>query len=375
MGLRSCGMRCRRLVASRYAAINHHFSSLFHIGFGALLALTLTACGGGGGGSDAVTADTQKTAQDAAPSEVAQAVSTQTWTSCASENQTCSVPGTQLVRYGVDGAYFYKTVSGSIACNNAQWGDPAFLQVKHCDYAAAASSGSWSFIADENQPFSLASAQTVRYGQGSVWVERTVSGSGNCSNWFFGADPVPGVAKRCEVQGAAASAPAPAPAASGWSFLANEGQSISLAASSTVRYGLGSAWVQRTVSGGGTCSNWFFGSDPAPNQVKHCEVLGTTASSTSPAPAPAPAPVPAAGTASLQWNATASGNVVGYRVYWGTAPGSYQQAKGSGIGAGNTTSYTVQNLPAGSTYYFAVTAYDASGAESAYSTEASKTIQ
>jgi fibronectin type 3 domain-containing protein len=67
--------------------------------------------------------------------------------------------------------------------------------------------------------------------------------------------------------------------------------------------------------------------------------------------------------------------VTGYRVYWGTAPGTYRQTRGVGLAAGTATSYTVNNLPAGQTYYFAVTAYDASGNESAFSAEASKVIR
>ena len=61
----------------------------------------------------------------------------------------------------------------------------------------------------------------------------------------------------------------------------------------------------------------------------------------------------------------------GYRVYWGTATGTY----GSSAQAGATTGYTIGSLQPGFTYYFAVTAYDASGAESAFSAEASKTIR
>ena len=68
--------------------------------------------------------------------------------------------------------------------------------------------------------------------------------------------------------------------------------------------------------------------------------------------------------------------MVGYRVYWGTAPRSYQQARGAGVqaGAATTTSYVVGNLQSGRTYYFAATAFDATGAESDYSAEGSKTI-
>jgi fibronectin type 3 domain-containing protein len=65
--------------------------------------------------------------------------------------------------------------------------------------------------------------------------------------------------------------------------------------------------------------------------------------------------------------------VAGYRVYYGTASHSYGQAKGSGLYVTNTT-YTVPSLTSGKTYYFAVTAVDASGKESAYSTEATKVM-
>jgi hypothetical protein len=66
---------------------------------------------------------------------------------------------------------------------------------------------------------------------------------------------------------------------------------------------------------------------------------------------------------------------VGYRVYWGTSSGSYRQARGAGLGAGQSSSYVVGNLPVNSTYYFAVTAYDSAGNESAYSAEATKTVR
>jgi len=62
-------------------------------------------------------------------------------------------------------------------------------------------------------------------------------------------------------------------------------------------------------------------------------------------------------------------------VYYGTSSRSYAQAKGSGLDAGSIPSYSVSNLPTGSRYYFAVTAYDGSGSESDFSDEASKLVQ
>jgi hypothetical protein len=79
--------------------------------------------------------------------------------------------------------------------------------------------------------------------------------------------------------------------------------------------------------------------------------------------------------ATLAWTRSASGAVTGYRVYYGLAPGQYLQAKGEGIDVGPVETYVVTGLPAGSRYHFAVTAVDANGNESDYSTEASKLVE
>ena len=72
----------------------------------------------------------------------------------------------------------------------------------------------------------------------------------------------------------------------------------------------------------------------------------------------------------LNWNASASTNVVGYNVYYGTSSGNYPYK----INVGNTTTITISNLSAGVTYYLTATAYDANGNESAYSGEISYLI-
>jgi fibronectin type 3 domain-containing protein len=67
--------------------------------------------------------------------------------------------------------------------------------------------------------------------------------------------------------------------------------------------------------------------------------------------------------------------VAAYRIYYGTASGTYLQPKGSGINVGLTSSYVITGLAIGKQYFFAVTAVDAAGNESAYSNEASKVVQ
>jgi fibronectin type 3 domain-containing protein len=67
----------------------------------------------------------------------------------------------------------------------------------------------------------------------------------------------------------------------------------------------------------------------------------------------------------LAWNKNQESTVTGYKLYYGTSSGSYQQ----GINVGNVTTRTVSSLSDGVTYYFSVTAYDSAGNESEYSSE------
>jgi len=78
--------------------------------------------------------------------------------------------------------------------------------------------------------------------------------------------------------------------------------------------------------------------------------------------------------ANLSWDANTESDVVGYRVYYGTNPGSYLQVRGAGVEVTSGTGYTVTGLGSGVRYYFAVTAFDGSGNESGYSREVSKDI-
>jgi len=78
---------------------------------------------------------------------------------------------------------------------------------------------------------------------------------------------------------------------------------------------------------------------------------------------------PSATTATLAWNAVTDPSLSGYNVKVGTASGLYSRT----ITVGNVTSYTVDSLTNGTTYYFTVTAYNSSG-ESQPSNEVSKSI-
>ena len=70
-----------------------------------------------------------------------------------------------------------------------------------------------------------------------------------------------------------------------------------------------------------------------------------------------------AGTVPLAWDPVTNPALFGYMVYWGPSATSMTNR----INVGNVTSYTVPNLTDGTSYYFAVTAYNGLGTESAKS--------
>lgn len=84
-------------------------------------------------------------------------------------------------------------------------------------YTATATMGdTQGKIADEGGTFTVPAMSTVRYGAGTSFVVKTVSGTAACTNEFFGSDPLPGIGKACYLVAAApvAAASAASPAAS-----------------------------------------------------------------------------------------------------------------------------------------------------------------
>jgi len=67
----------------------------------------------------------------------------------------------------------------------------------------------------------------------------------------------------------------------------------------------------------------------------------------------------------LAWDPSSDGITTGYMLFYGTAPQSYTQQ----VDVRYATSYTLNNLSDGTTYYFAVRAYDAIGDMSNLSNE------
>lgn len=79
--------------------------------------------------------------------------------------------------------------------------------------------GTLQKVADEGGSFAIAGSGEVRYGAGTTFISKVVNGTGNCTNDFFGQDPVPGTGKACYLfvptpSAAASGASAPSAAAS-----------------------------------------------------------------------------------------------------------------------------------------------------------------
>ncbi len=81
-------------------------------------------------------------------------------------------------------------------------------------------------------------------------------------------------------------------------------------------------------------------------------------------------PLFAASSVTLAWDASPDANVTGYRIYYGAAPASYTNS----ITVGNITNTQIASLVEGMTYFFAATAFDASGLESDFSNETSYSV-
>jgi hypothetical protein len=77
-----------------------------------------------------------------------------------------------------------------------------------------------------------------------------------------------------------------------------------------------------------------------------------------------------AGVMTLAWNPNTEPDIAGYRLRYGTTPGSHPTV----VDVGNRTSWQISRLADGQRYYFVVTAYNTSGLESAPSGEVSATV-
>jgi hypothetical protein len=194
------------------------------------------------------------------------------WSKAVEQGRSFTLPTATAVRYGADSRWVQKTVTGSVACSNEFFGaNPAPGLAKTCEVLTPQLAGvvpgnqpasGDKLVANEGGSFSMPSATLVSFGADTRWTSKTVSGSASCTSAFFGLDPAPMTAKSCF----ASAAPAPAPG----TVLAPEGGSFTVSSPTLVRYGADTRWISRTVTGTVSCTNTYFGSDPAPFTVKSC---------------------------------------------------------------------------------------------------------
>lgn len=89
------------------------------------------------------------------------------------------------------------------------------------------------------------------------------------------------------------------------------------------------------------------------------------------------APHAFAGSATLTWNQNTESDLAGYNVYYDTVSHTGNCPTGFGTNAidvGKVTSYTLNNLTGGQTYYFQIAAYDTSKNVSVCSAQVTKTV-
>ena len=255
-----------------------------------LVVAALSACGGGGG-ADAGAGATAAAASDDGSSGTVSALKVRalavaatgtaatTTTQLAVEGASFTVTGTQTVQFGAGSSWITMSVTGTGQCTNTFFGhDPIFGTAKTCQLVTTGTTapvGSAPVtLAAEGGSFTVTGTQTVQFGAGSAWVQMAVTGSGQCTNTFFGKDPAYGIVKSCQLVSTASAAPT-VPTVTAWVRIATDGDTLAVANGSTVRYGDGVHWITQVVNSGSTCSVATFGSDPAPWVQKACETQVT----------------------------------------------------------------------------------------------------
>jgi len=138
------------------------------------------------GADDAVTVvDAPRPALSVTATATSTAASTN-WTECAREDEVCAVMGPVLVRYGAGNSMVIKEVGGQFRCSNAEFGDPAYGVAKSCSYVTAPTASEWVPCAGEGQTCRVPASTLVRYGAGGRFAYKDASGSIACGNQTFG---------------------------------------------------------------------------------------------------------------------------------------------------------------------------------------------
>ena len=232
---------------------------------------------------------------------------TSDWTFCAAEGGVCAFTGTEEVRYGANGSYFYKTLTGGTACTNSVFGDPIAGTAKHCALRMTAASNVLTFTisAAANPVPALTSLAPTSTPAGGAAFTLTVNGSnfvGTSQVRWNGAGRTTTFVNAGQVTAAIPASdivtPGSAPVTvvtptSDWTICAAEGGVCAFTGTEEVRYGANGSYFYKSLTGGTACTNSVFG-DPIVGTAKHCALRMTAASNVLSFTISAPAnPVPA----------------------------------------------------------------------------------
>ncbi|WP_460493973.1 hypothetical protein [Dactylosporangium cerinum] len=99
--------------------------------------------------------------------------------------------------YGARGAFGTRWNTGSIACDNATFGDPIDGVVKGCYVRSGAPAGFGTACSGEGGTCSFGGFRTVAYGAAGQYAYRSFTGGTACTAAAFGGDPAFGVVKSC----------------------------------------------------------------------------------------------------------------------------------------------------------------------------------
>ncbi|ODS23278.1 hypothetical protein AB835_09665 [Candidatus Endobugula sertula] len=166
------------------------------------------------------------------------------WIFCSEEFFECKVPVPALIRYGIEGQYFFKRATNTITCNNSTFGNPVNVR-KHCDY----------LLSDTADFDSDGVVDSIDLYPANIAESQDTDGDGLGDN----SDPFPADINNGQDRG------------SQWVHCANEWFECQISDYVLVRYGVDEQYNYRWMSESFTCNNATFG-NPA-NAYKRCDYL------------------------------------------------------------------------------------------------------
>ncbi|MGW6933554.1 alpha-L-rhamnosidase-related protein [Lentzea sp. NPDC054927] len=182
------------------------------------------------------------------------------YTLCATEGQTCTPNGTQVLAFGA-GNYEYKTINGPTRCDVPAFGkDPAPSVLKSCYLAPAGGPSGAAKCANEGDVCRVDGKHTVAFGANGAFRFMTVNGTAKCTATAFGSDPLQDATKSCYVL--------PDAPAGVWEKCGDESSSCPVAG--TLAFGANGAYWTAESGGTAKCGSGTFGVDPVYGVAKSC---------------------------------------------------------------------------------------------------------